>query len=238
MTLLTKSATWQYRPGSYRLSGSGPKLHLCVPAELAKNNSRPHAPLSKHSGLARDFAELARPADYERFANAHGLLTVSPRDDKTGEPIKVWEAETAAMAAILAVHEATTSQDGLLTLLASEQDKWRYVGRNESLKHLGNIDGADVFAAASALLTLAVNAKLANLPIRLTYDEDANQYRIVTRESNMLSMLWVQLINAIQRGAQFAMCSVCPHWFEVTREDRIYCGRRCRLKAYRERKGK
>jgi hypothetical protein len=70
---------------------------------------------------------------------------------------------------------------------------------------------------------------------------DGKHKRVLLRHypRSLLGAIYLQFSTAILSGRETRMCSVCQRYFEVTalasRNDRLTCSNRCRVRAYRDR---
>jgi hypothetical protein len=75
--------------------------------------------------------------------------------------------------------------------------------------------------------------------LRLTWDFQACQGRPTFGVHNLLGALWLQFYLAIAENKAYRPCVECGKVFEstrgVSRDDRVLCGHRCRIRAYRRR---
>jgi hypothetical protein len=73
-------------------------------------------------------------------------------------------------------------------------------------------------------------------------DASSASPRICIRPRTLLHALWAQLVLAIDGNLNLRACVQCRKWFTLEarrgRSDKVYCSDACRMRAYRERKGR
>ena len=86
-----------------------------------------------------------------------------------------------------------------------------------------------------------INANISgNLTSNVRRDPKTNTWQLIVVPKNLISMLYLQLTQAITGGSEFRRCVVCTDWMEISpaggRIDKMYCSDACRMRAYRKRK--
>lgn len=77
---------------------------------------------------------------------------------------------------------------------------------------------------------------------RMVFDRDADRPRIAHTPMSLRGAMWLQLARSIEGNISYARCieETCRKWFAVAtninRADRLYCSRKCKMRAYRRRR--
>ncbi len=78
--------------------------------------------------------------------------------------------------------------------------------------------------------------------VLLKEDPADGSARLCMRPTHLCDALWIQLAHAIDGSEALRACVECKKWFTIKagrgRSDKEYCSDACRMRAYRERKGK
>jgi hypothetical protein len=106
-------------------------------------------------------------------------------------------------------------------------------------------DEGDVIEPARCFVLRIVNGYLARAAQpALLWDQTRRAPKVLLRfyPRSLLGVVALQFATAILSGRTTRMCPVCGRYFEVTasasRNDRLTCSNRCRVRAYRDRQAK
>jgi hypothetical protein len=228
--VLTPDATDDERYLADQWGGLLLELGPLKPIELQM--LRPRTKRNRRFDLYKDgphaFIEFAQTPDtpdgIKSFADRYGPLMshhgeLHPIDHFFGHAVARWYVEIWDMkkaVALWAKEPSKASASKLIRLLERRDDDLPFV--------------RDAPGTTAKVLLKEDPESVSTLP------------RICIRPSHLRDALWIQLALAIDGGLDIRGCVQCRRWFALEagrgRSDKEYCSNACRMRAYRERKGR
>ncbi|BCW99826.1 MAG: hypothetical protein KatS3mg024_2653 [Armatimonadota bacterium] len=207
-------------------------------------------------GLYRDFSRIQTPEDCLNFASRYGML----RDPLFAEQVSRWQGEAKVIREALTAYRILERGDfEALEEVVTERPAPRtqpgavdwYIVDLESVG--GGVlhstldtkvaEGTKEGALWFHLRRLVNDSLKDNVQVQLQKLDGPPE--LVTRPTNLLGFMWLQLAQEITGIRQRRICRQCGKGFWLyergegrprTRRDAIYCSGRCKVAAYRKRK--
>jgi hypothetical protein len=202
-------------------------------------------PLESHTGLFRDFAQLATTRDaILAFADEHGhllerqhaIVPAKKRKEavaRLGEGYEAWRDAIAEMKTLVAIWEAMAQRDVValgkwilwrgdgVFFERSEARSKRYkviAGRGPTPERFEQIQRGDLLLPALMALQDELNEHFADqvsATIPRLIMTPNGDLQLVIRPSSLLAALWLQFAQAVAANYQLRICQGCGKYFQV-----------------------
>lgn len=173
-----------------------------------------------------------------------------------GEPLSFWTQEIVTLREAWSLWMACQTGDAaFLTERIVWPDDWVYGGVDQvvyldgsrgqaaEMVRLGNPTDfyhRDLAGPALLAVRMLVDRHLGSeVEVEFALDEATQRFEIVLAPRDLLTVIWIQLADAIEKRHRYRRCQECGKWFRALSQGgsrRDYCSDACRVRAYRKRK--